>query len=106
MRKIVFIMLIACVAFIGCKAQEAEAHSITNVTNIVAADTNSVAGVKLDAPNLVQLSENTTLGLEGGKDIMKDVFHDDTRDYFEADKGYFAYLKVTYTGCLLNCKGE
>jgi len=94
---------------IGCSkgSQEVEAYeSVTNITNVVAADNHSVAGVKVDAPNLIQLTKNTTLGIEGGKDIMKDVFRNDTRDYFESDKGYFAYLKVTYWGCLLNCKGE
>ena len=96
-------MCLAVAGLIGC-SKEAQAHSVTNVTNIEAADTNSVAGVKVDAPNLVQLTDSLTLGVEGGKDIMKDVFQNDTRDYFEADKGYFAYVKVTYNGCLLNCK--
>ncbi len=112
MRKLFMIGLCLAVAgIIGCSkgSQEVEAYyeqSVTNITNVFAADNHSVVGIKLDAPNLIQLSENTTLGIEGGKDIMKDVFRNDTRDYFESDKGYFAYIKVTYSGCLLNCKGE
>ena len=104
MKRLLLVLLVACVAFIGCE-KAAEAHSnVTNITNVVASDTNSVAGIKVDAPNLIQLTEKTTLGVEGGKDILKDVFQNDTRDYFESDKGYFAYIKVTYNGCLLNCK--
>ena len=112
MKKVFMIGLCLVVAgIIGYSkgSQEVEAYyeqSVTNITNIVAADNHSVAGIKVDAPNLIQLSEKTTLGIEGGKNIMKDVFRNDTRDYFESDKGYFIYLKVTYSGCLLNCKGE
>ena len=108
MKKLFMIGLCLVVAgIIGCSkgSQEVEA-SVTNITNIVAADNHSVAGVKVDAPNLIQLAENITLGIEGGKNIMKNVFRNDTRDYFESDKGYFVYLKITYSGCLLNCKGE
>lgn len=106
MKKLLLVLAVVVVAgFLGC--QKAEAHSsVTNVTNVVASDPHSVAGVKIDAPNLVQLTENTTLGLEGGKDILKDVFQNDTRDYYESDKAYFAYLKLTWDGCLLNCKEE
>ena len=80
--------------------------NVTNVTNVVAKDNHNVAGVKVDAPNLVKIDDEGqwTLGVEGGKDIIKDVFYDS--DYFEADRGYFAYLKVTYSGCLLNCGDE
>lgn len=69
---------------------------------VEATDAHNVLGVKVDAPNLVKLGKGWTLGAEGGKDIMKDVFYDS--DYYEADRGYFAYVKVTYSGCLLNCE--
>ena len=109
MRKIIFIMLIACVAFIGCKAKEAEAsgrrHSKTTI--IEADEGYSVAGVKIDAPDLVKITKDGlwTLGAEGGKDILKDIFHG-SDSWVEADRGYFAYVKVTYKGCLLNCSEE
>jgi len=103
MKKLVLILLIACVAFIGCE-KAAEAHGRRSTT--VAAEENfNVAGVKLDAPNLVTIGKGWTLGAEGGKDIIKNIFFDDNA-FLEADKGYFAYVKVTYTGCLLRCKEE
>lgn len=49
-------------------------------------------GAKLDAPYLVELHRNWYLGTEGGKDL----FHTD------ADEGYFAYGKITYTGTLFS----
>lgn len=61
----------------------------------------SVSGVKLDAPNLVRFSRNWTLGVEAGKDLYTNAFQD-SGAWIEDDKGYFGYLKVTYTGSLIN----
>ena len=60
----------------------------------------AVAGVKVDAPNLVKLSTNFSLGVEAGKDVIANPFG--SREYIEDDHGYFGYLKVTYTGSLLD----
>jgi len=110
MRKFIFVLLIACVAFVGCEKAAEASYRRHYKTSAVAAqsDDHSVLGVKIDAPNLLAIDEEGlwTLGVEGGKDLMKNVFYSDDDSYIEADKGYFAYLKVTYKGCLLNCKGE
>ena len=110
MKKFIFILaLVAAVGIFGCKQAEASRrHHSKTVVQEVADDGTSVTGVKLDAPNLVKIDEkgDWTLGLEGGKAIMRGIFGDE-RDYVEADKGYFAFLKLTYNGCLLNCnEGE
>lgn len=99
-NKLLFILLIACVAFVGCQAKEAEARSI-----VIEDDSYNVTGVKIDAPNLITIGKGWTLGAEGGKDVVKNIFYDDNA-FLEADRGYFAYVKVTYSGCLLNCKEE
>lgn len=104
MRKAFVLLLIAVVGL--SLATQAEARRGCRTTTVAAAEENhNVAGVKIDAPNLVKLDKEGkwTLGAEGGKDIIKNIFHNDNA-YYEADKGYFAYLKVTYKGCLLNCK--
>lgn len=61
----------------------------------------SIVGVKLDMPNLIRFSKNWTLGLEGGKDLYSDVFTDQGY-WLEDDKGYFGYLKITYSGTLFS----
>jgi len=106
MKKIVLILLIACVAFIGCE-KAAEARGCRPRTVAAEEGGYNVAGIKIDAPNLIKIDEagEWTLGVEGGKNIIKDIFFDDNA-FLEADKGYFAYVKVTYKGCLLNCKEE
>ena len=63
----------------------------------------STTGIKVDAPNLVGITKNLSLGVEGGKDVMTDVFTEEL-DYVEDDKGYWGYVKITYKGCILNCK--
>ena len=60
-----------------------------------------VAGAKADLPNLVRFSPNLTLGLEAGKDLYN-IRQDDLSFWTEDDKGYFGYVKFTYTGTLLN----
>lgn len=83
--------------------------NVTNVTNVEAGDDGlSMTGVKMDAPNLVKIDDkgDWSLGAEGGKVLMRGIFGDE-RDWVEADKGYFAFIKLTYSGCLVNCnKGE
>jgi len=64
----------------------------------------NVVGAKIDAPNLVGLTKNLSLGFEGGKDIIQNAFYPDADNLLDGDTGYFAYAKVTYTGCWLNCK--
>jgi hypothetical protein len=52
-----------------------------------------VLGAKFDAPNLVELSENWSIGAEASKDLR----------FTSADEGWSAYAKVTYKGCII-CK--
>jgi len=105
MRKLVIGLVIACVALMGWSQQaEARHRSKSTTTVIEATDSHDVLGAKIDAPNLVKIAEDWNLGVEGGKDILKDVLYSGTREFVEADRGYFAYVKVTYTGCLLGCK--
>lgn len=50
------------------------------------------AGVKADAPNVIRLTKNTTIGVEGGKDLVKT----------NAKEGWFVFGKVTWTGTLFD----
>ena len=61
----------------------------------------SIVGGKLDAPNLVRLTKNITIGVEGGKEMATNVFQESWA-WREDDKGYFGYVKLTYTGSLIN----
>ena len=105
MKKIGLILLIACVVLAGF-SQVADARCRRRRT-VEQEQISNVVGLKLDAPNLVKIDKKGqwTLGAEGGKAIMKNIFYTDNA-YYQADKGYFAFLKVTYKGCLLNCKEE
>lgn len=51
-------------------------------------------GAKLNAPNLVRLTENWYVGVEGGKDLYHTNLHD----------GWFAYGKLTYSGTLFDLR--
>ena len=111
MKKVwLILMLVAVVGIIGC-AQEAEARGrcrrTTTIVQEVEEDGTSITGIKIDAPNLVKIDKEGkwTLGAEGGKTIMRGIFGDE-RDFVESDKGFFAFIKVTYKGCLLNCGEE
>ena len=64
-------------------------------------DDQNVVGAKIDAPQIIKLSNNWSVGAEVGKDILDNVFHDET-DYFEDDQGWFGYLKFTYNGTWIN----
>jgi len=52
-----------------------------------------VLGAKFDAPNIIKITDNLTIGIEGSKDLL----------YTNAKEGWTAYGKLTYTGCLLFC---
>ena len=76
---------------------------VLGLSSYAAADTKAVAGAKLDAPNLVRISDTLTLGVEVGKDLINNPFvYDQNTSYIEDDRGYFGYVKVTYTGSLLD----
>jgi len=105
MKKVLLVLLlVAAVGVIGC--QEAEARGRCKTKAVEAQDDHNVLGVKVDAPNLVKIDKEGkwTLGVEGGKEVIKELFYG--TDYVEADKGYFAFVKVTYKGCLFRCGEE
>ena len=94
---LVLAVAISCMLCVNTAYARSRHHS--NTTVVEAQDNHNVLGVKIDAPNLVKINEEGTwtLGVEGGKDVMKDVFYS-SDEYVEADKGYFAYVKVTFSG--------
>ena len=49
-------------------------------------------GLKADAPNLIRLTENSTIGVEGGKDMR----------HTSSSEGWFGFLKFTWTGTLFD----
>ena len=51
-------------------------------------------GTKLDAPKLVRLADDWYVGAEAGHDFRQTSIRE----------GNFVYGKLTYNGCLLNCK--
>lgn len=51
-------------------------------------------GGKADLPNLIRFTDNLTLGVEGGKDVVD----------FDASHGWFAYAKLTWTGTLFDLR--
>ena len=73
------------------RTTQATVHDPVVVPNVKNAD-DKILGVKADAPNIIKLTENTSIGLEGGKDLNQT----------SADEGWFAYAKVTWTGSLLD----
>ena len=65
---------------------EEHQHNTTNVFNeVVEPDVKNAYGAKLDFPNLIQLTENSSLGIEGSKDL----YQTDSRE------GWAGYLKFT-----------
>ena len=64
--------------------------------------THDVVGAKLDAPNLIRFTDNLTLGAEVSKDIVQNAFYPDSTSYFEDDREFAGYIKLTYTGSLIN----
>jgi len=60
------------------------------------------AGVKVDAPNLIKVTKNVSIGLEASKGMLSDALNGGTRYWVEDDKGYEGYVKVTYSGTLFS----
>jgi len=58
--------------------------------------------VVLDAPELVQMTRHTYLGLEAGKKMGDNLIIFDNKAWEEDDYGYFANIKITYTGTLFS----
>lgn len=56
----------------------------------------AVVGVKADAPNLVKLTDNWSLGAEVSKDLRRTA----------GDEGWTYWGKVTYTGSIFDFSGE
>jgi len=54
-------------------------------------------GGKVDAPNLVRLTKNITVGVEASKGVLNDVFSE-SRYWVEDDLDFEGYVKLTYTG--------
>ena len=61
------------------------------------AEIEGIAGAKFDAPNLVRFNQDWTLGVEASKDLYN-ILPNDNSAWFEDDKGYSGYVKITYTG--------
>ena len=59
-------------------------------------------GAKVDAPNLIKVTKNVTIGLEASKGMLSDALNGDTRYWVEDDKGYEGYVKITYSGTLFS----
>lgn len=57
-------------------------------------------GAKIDAPNLIRITKDITVGIEASKGMLADVFND--RYYFEDDKGFQGFIKITWTGTLFS----
>jgi len=66
-------------------------------------DNGIVAGVIFDAPNLVGITKNFNLGVEGSKTLLENPFDPETRSYVDANDNYSVMAKVTYTGCFFRC---
>jgi hypothetical protein len=69
--------------------------NVTNVTNTYVDETaRNEFGVAADAPNLVRLTDNWSLGTEVGHNF----------NGTSSNEGYFVYAKATYTGTLLDLR--
>ena len=113
MKKIILVIVIFILSVFPVLASEGEGHHghayghykfkkvINNTTNIYKTENNitevteisngqikNIYGAKLDAPNLIRLADNWYIGAEGGKDFNQT----------DANEGWFAYGKVTYSG--------
>ena len=109
MRRILFAMLLVCViGIVGCtepaeacgdfcdskfmeKIDDCVTHPEPPVHNEKLA-TDTVVGAKADAPNLIKLAKNWTLGVEGGKDLLNTT----------PDEGWFIFGKITFSGTLFD----
>jgi len=70
-------------------------HTVTvhDATELIKDNDQPILGAKADAPNLIRLTDNLHLGAEVSKDLHRT----------DADQGWAAFAKVTYTGCWFNC---
>jgi len=81
---------------------ECSPHTVDTDTDTHRNDKSSTdlkTGVKLDAPNIIRLTKNTTLGVEGGKDLLGT----------NRNEGWFVFGKITWTGTFFDFtkdKGE
>jgi hypothetical protein len=85
---------LAVIAMFVVMAVPAGAHVINNTT-IVNEEDNWDLGVKADAPNLVKVAENWTVGVEVSK-LLNGT---------DATEGYSGFAKVTYTGNIFDLSG-
>ena len=91
MKKLLIIIVLLGLAFVPL----VQAESV-----------HSVAGAKLDMPNLIgvpQISEDLHLGIEASKDLATNIFYPDSFAGVEDDLGITVYAKVTFDGCIINC---
>lgn len=99
MKKLILIIVLLSLSTVAHAGEEYHSKKkiVKNYTTNNYSTTNvdsyeNEFGAKLDAPYLVQLSENWYVGVEGGKDLYET----------NADQGWFGYGKVTYTGTLFS----
>jgi hypothetical protein len=92
MKKLLALLIVS-VFIIGCGGA-AEASHLAKANHSHGDDSGEdiEIGIKADAPNLVKLADNWTLGMEAGKDLTNTG----------AGEGWFTYGKVTYTGELFD----
>lgn len=101
-NKMKRIILIVCLVFLATPVLANPYYVInnkyvTNVTNVTEENSRNKYGAELDAPNLVRINKDWTIGVEGGKDF----------NGTSGDEGYFAYGKATYSGTWFDfSKGE
>jgi len=106
MKRFTFLIAMVLMLTVGLASAEARRSCSVNTTTVIEAKSvHNVAGVKVDAPNLVKVTENTTIGVEAGKDLVTDIGYNDF-GWNEADKGYFGYVKVTWVGNLFDFTKE
>ena len=69
----------------------AHSSSVSTKDNVKNLD-DYVVGAKFDAPNIIRLTENLTVGAEVLKDLR----------YTNSEEGWAAYGKVVWSGSLIN----
>ncbi|NJO00334.1 MAG: hypothetical protein HC880_00460 [Bacteroidia bacterium] len=97
MKKLILIigmLLIATNSYAGEYRHKSNEKQVSNPVNVFNEydEKELELGAKLDAPYLVRFYKDWFIGVEGGKD----TFHTN------ANEGWFAYGKVTYTGTWVN----
>ena len=89
MKKILSIAVLFLL--VGTWPVFAHSSSVPTKNNVKNLD-DYVVGAKFDAPNLVRLTKNLSIGAE----ILKDL------RYTNSEEGWAAYGKVVWSGSLLN----